>query len=106
MLEVIKFLFEYTLKFLSMLFTIDVGNGITLGIMMCVVFIFLPIVLVVVNAIKTTIIDELDESYDSSRRMLRQDRENKEGVPFRFKNEDRIYKFGKKRYSFRKFNRF
>lgn len=101
MLEVIKFLFEYTLKFLSMLFTIDVGNGITLGVMMCVVFIFLPIVLVVVNAIKTTMIDELDERYDNSKRMSR-----KEGVPFRFINEDRIYKFNNKRYMFRKFNRF
>ena len=101
MLEVIKFLFEYTLKFLSMLFTIDVGNGITLGVMMCVVFIFLPIVLVVVNAIKTTIIDELDERYDNSKRISR-----KEGVPFRFINEDRIYKFNNKRYMFRKFNRF
>ncbi len=101
MLEVIKFLFEYTLKFLSMLFTIDVGNGITLGVMMCVVFIFLPIVLVVVNAIKTTMIDELDERYDNSKRISR-----KEGVPFRFINEDRIYKFNNKRYMFRKFNRF
>ena len=101
MLEVIKFLFEYTLKFLSMLFTIDVGNGITLGVMMCVVFIFLPIVLVVVNAIKTTMIDELDERYDNSKRISR-----KEGVPFRFINEDRIYKFNNKRYMFRKLNRF
>ena len=101
MLEVIKFLFEYTLKVLSMLFTIDVGKGITLGVMMCVVFIFLPIVLVVVNAIKTTMIDELDERYDNSKRISR-----KEGVPFRFINEDRIYKFNNKRYMFRKFNRF
>lgn len=71
MIDVIKFLFEYTLKFLSMLFTIDVGKGINLGTMMCIVFIFLPIVLFVVNFLKTSFIDELDDRYDKKNKSLK-----------------------------------
>lgn len=47
-----------------MLFTIDVGSGLTLGLVMCVVFIFLPLVLVVISFLKVTLVDEIDEKHD------------------------------------------
>ena len=92
MIDVIKFLFEYTIKFLSMLFTIDVGNGINLGTMMCIVFIFLPTVLFVVNFLKASLIDELDDRYDRDRFKVKQ----KEGRTFFFKREEPVYVFDKK----------
>ncbi len=64
MLEVLKFILEKTVEFLKMLFTIDVGNNLNLGLMMCIIFIFLPLVLVVVGFLKTVLIDEIDEKYD------------------------------------------
>lgn len=67
MLEVLRFIFHCVLDFIKMLFTIDVGFT-NLGIVMCIVYIFLPIVLVIVNFLKVQIIDELDEAYDIRRR--------------------------------------
>lgn len=64
MLEVLKFILEKTVEFLKMLFTIDVGNNLTLGLMMCIIFIFLPLVLVVVGFLKVVLIDEIDEKHD------------------------------------------
>lgn len=64
MLEVIKFILEKVIEFLKMLFSIDVGNNMSLGLFMCIIFIFLPLVLVVVNFLKTVLIDEIDEKYD------------------------------------------
>lgn len=64
MLQVLKFIFEQVVAFLAMLFRIDVGDGFSLGLVMCVVFIFLPIVLKFVNFLKTGLFDELDERYD------------------------------------------
>ena len=64
MIEVLKFIFKCTADFLKMLFTIDVGNGLTLGLVMCVVFIFLPLVLVVISFLKVTLVDEIDEKHD------------------------------------------
>lgn len=102
MIDVLKFLLEYTVKFISMLFTIDVGNGINLGTMMCIVFIFFPIVLLVVNSLKLMIVDELDERYDS-----RRDKKIKsEGVPFYFKKDEKNFEMGKKKYVLKRYNRF
>lgn len=67
MLDVMKFILEQVVAFLKMLFTIDVGNGINLGLMMCIIFIFLPCVLIVVNFLKVTLISEIDEKVDWKR---------------------------------------
>lgn len=68
MLEVLKFIFESISKFLAMLFTIDIGHDMSLGLLMCIVFIFLPLVLIVVNFLKFVVVNELDERYDLSSR--------------------------------------
>ena len=52
MLQVLRFLLKITADFLKMLFTIDVGDGMNLGLVLCIVFIFLPLVLSVVNFLK------------------------------------------------------
>lgn len=64
MIEVLKFILKFVADFIKMLFTIDVGSGLSLGLVMCVVFIFLPLVLIVVNFLKTVLVDEIDEKYD------------------------------------------
>ncbi len=64
MIEVLKFIFKCTTDFLKMLFTIDVGSGLNLGVVMCVVFIFLPLVLLFINFLKVSVFNELDEYYD------------------------------------------
>lgn len=68
MVEVLKFILKFVADFIKMLFTIDVGNGLSLGLVMCVVFIFLPLVLIVINFLKTVLVDEIDESYDKTRK--------------------------------------
>ncbi len=68
MLQVLKFILERVVEFLKMLFTINVGDNISLGLMMCILFIFLPLVLVVVNFLKIVLIDEIDERYDFNNR--------------------------------------
>lgn len=64
MIEVLKFILKFVADFIKMLFTIDVGNGLSLGLVMCVVFIFLPLVLVVISFLKVTLVDEIDEKHD------------------------------------------
>ena len=66
MLECLKFVFNCIIEFLSMLFTIDVGFT-NLGALMCIVYIFLPVVLIIINFIKKQMIDEFDERYDETR---------------------------------------
>ena len=68
MIEVLKFILKFVADFIKMLFTIDVGSGLSLGLVMCVVFIFLPLVLVVINFLKITLIDEADEAFDFKNR--------------------------------------
>ncbi|MGN1342158.1 MAG: hypothetical protein ACI4VL_02895 [Bacilli bacterium] len=68
MLEVLKFIFEFISKFLAMLFTIDIGHDMSLGLLMCIVFIFLPLVLIVVNFLKFVLVNEIDERYDLKQR--------------------------------------
>ena len=63
MLDVLKFIFKCILDFIKMLFTIDVGFT-NLGVLMCIVYIFLPVVLIIVNFLKVQLIDEFDDAYD------------------------------------------
>lgn len=51
MLECLKFIFKLVIQFLEMLFEVDVGFT-SLGTMMCITFIFLPIILSLVNFLK------------------------------------------------------
>lgn len=67
MLQVFKFILECCAEFIAMLFTIDIGDGLSLGLIMCVVFIFLPCVLIIVNFLKVIVIDEFDERYDTKK---------------------------------------
>ena len=66
MLECLKFIMESVLVYVHMLFTIDVGFT-NLGTLMCIVFIFLPTVLGIINFIKIQLIEEFDERYDETR---------------------------------------
>lgn len=54
MFECIKFIFKIMTDFIKMLFTIDIGNNMSLGMLMCIVFIFLPTILVFINFLKHT----------------------------------------------------
>ena len=63
MLEVLKFIFKCVLDFIKMLFSIDLGFT-NLGTLMCIVYIFLPVVLIIVNFLKVQLIDEIDDAYD------------------------------------------
>jgi len=62
-LEVLKFIFKLMIEFIKMLFTIDVGFT-NLGTLMCIVYIFLPVVLIIINFLKVQLIDEFDDAYD------------------------------------------
>lgn len=64
MLEVMKFILDIVLEFISMLFTIDVGFT-NLGTLMCILYIFLPIMLVIVNFFKRQLVEEFDDHYDN-----------------------------------------
>ena len=52
MFECIKFIFKIMTDFLKMLFTINIGNNMSLGLLMCIIFIFFPIVLLFINFLK------------------------------------------------------
>ena len=54
MFECIKFIFKIMTDFIKMLFTIDIGNNMSLGMLMCIVFIFLPTILAITNFLKHT----------------------------------------------------
>lgn len=64
MLECLKFIFSCIIEFISMLFTIDLGFT-NLGALMCIVYIFLPVVLIIINFFKKQFIDEFDDYYDT-----------------------------------------
>ena len=66
MLECLAFILNLIVDFIKMLFDIDVGFT-SLGTVMCVTFIFLPMVLTIVNFLKVVVIDELDEAHDFDR---------------------------------------
>lgn len=67
MLKVIMFILETVTHFMKMLFTIQVDDNLSLGLLMCIVFIFLPIVHRIICFIKQDAMEELDDMYDSSR---------------------------------------
>ena len=52
MFECIEFIFKIMTDFLKMLFTINIGNNMSLGLLMCIIFIFFPIVLLFINFLK------------------------------------------------------
>ena len=64
MLEVIKFIFKTIADFINMLFTIDIGFT-NLGTMLCIIYIFLPLLLIIINFFKRQIFDELDDLHDT-----------------------------------------
>lgn len=64
MFEVLKFILNCVIEFISMLFTIDIGSNMSLGLLMCVIFIFLPLVIALLNFLKYSFFDELDDRYD------------------------------------------
>ena len=51
MLEVLKFIFRCIARLLSMLFNIDLGFT-NLGVLLCVIVFFFPLVLGVINILK------------------------------------------------------
>lgn len=63
MLQVFRFIFNYVVEFISMLFTIDVGFT-NLGTLMCIIYILLPVMLIIVNFVKVQLVEELDDYYD------------------------------------------
>lgn len=68
MLEVIKFILKLVVDFVAMLFTIDVGFT-SLGMVMCICFIFFPVVLAFVNFLKGSLLEEIDDRYDWGKRL-------------------------------------
>lgn len=63
MLQVLTFILNCVVQFISMLFTIDVGFT-NLGTLMCIIYILLPVMLFIVNFIKVQLVEEFDEYYD------------------------------------------
>lgn len=67
MLDVLRFIFSTIIAFMRMLFTIDLGNNLNLGLLMCIVFIFLPMMLRIINFLKQDAMEELNNAYEESR---------------------------------------
>lgn len=51
MLEVLRFIFKLIAQFINMLFEIDLGFT-SLGVLMCIIFFFFPIILFFINMLK------------------------------------------------------
>lgn len=62
MLDTLKFIFNCIIDFISMLFTIDVGFT-NLGTLMCIVYIFLPVMLIIINFLKNQFLEEFNDRY-------------------------------------------
>lgn len=73
MFECIKFIFKIMTDFMKMLFSIDIGNNMTLGMLMCIIFIFLPAILSVINFLKHADDLELAEMFKSNKSKKRSD---------------------------------
>ena len=67
MFQVLGFLLNYITEFMKMLFTIQVDRNLSLGLLFCICFIFLPMVHRVVCFIKQDAMEELDDEYDHSK---------------------------------------
>ena len=65
MFECIKFIFKIMTDFLKMLFTIDIGNNMSLGMFMSIIFIVLPILLSLFAFFKNADDIELAEMFRS-----------------------------------------
>ena len=77
MFECIKFILSSVVDFIAMLFTIDVGNGFSLGLVMCVVFIFLPTCLVLFNFLKNAYDIELLEIFNDYKKEKKKQEKSK-----------------------------
>lgn len=72
MLECFKFIFQQIVAFMRMLFSIDLGNNLNLGLLLCILFIFLPMMLRIINFLKMYSTDVIaDEQYNSHPPKLR-----------------------------------
>lgn len=60
MLDCIRFILQQVANFLHMLFSIDIGNNMSLGLLFSIVFILLPVVFRVLTIIKHDVVGELD----------------------------------------------
>ena len=69
MWSILKFILSSLISFIQMLFTVQVDDGLSLGVLFCICFILFPIMLRVINFIKQDAIEELDEKFDASRPM-------------------------------------
>lgn len=67
MFECIKFIFKLMTDFMKMLFSVDIGNNMTLGMLMCIIFIFLPAILSVINFLKHADDLELAEMFKKNK---------------------------------------
>lgn len=52
MLTVLKFIFKCVADLISMLFTIEISENFSLGLLFTIIFIFLPTTLLVINFLK------------------------------------------------------
>ena len=64
MFECLSFILQQLINILKMLFTLDVGFT-NLGTVFCIVFILFPMILAIIQFIKTSFVEELDEVHDS-----------------------------------------
>lgn len=73
MLDVMRFIFRCISEFISMLFSINIGSGLNLGLFMCIIFVFLPLVLFVINLVKHIAISDVisDYKYDRTKEKKR-----------------------------------
>lgn len=67
MFECIRFLFKVIAEFLSMLFTIDIGNNMSLGMLLCIIFFVFPMVLSLVNLFRHSDDFELFEVFSKKK---------------------------------------
>ena len=82
MLEVLKFILNSVIQFISMLFRIDVGFT-NLGVVMCICYILFPMLLVIVNFLKSSVMEELNQRYDESRPRESHYAEYHESAPYK-----------------------
>lgn len=67
MFQVLKFVLDSIISFMSMLFSINVDSNLSIGLLICICFIFLPMMLRVIRFIKQDALEELDDKYDEAR---------------------------------------
>ena len=67
MLKVISFILNCVIDFAKMLFTIDIGDGLNLGLLMCIIFIFLPMIIRIVYFLRSDVVEEINANYESGK---------------------------------------